>query len=274
MRNTQLQKVRYMVKAECGKSLDSSSTAQDDEINQLIANTQSELAACYDFPFLKGRWDSVVIPGQRFQVFPTALSPQGGSPQANAVIDQERPLAMMIKWNMIWKEVQYGIAEYPELNFRDSDRGQMLDPIQRWQLSDETKYEVWPLPASNSQCRFIGRRCLAPLSYTPILGAELGGQIGGEGGGVIGQEQKTGWNDQATLDLDDLLVTYFVASHLLTREEKPAAKTLELRAQRRLVALLGAYPTRDDSLVVGGGTNRRADRKAIRQIPMVVIAGQ
>jgi len=263
-----------MVKAECGKSLQASSTAQDDEINQLIANTQSELAACYDFPFLKGRWDSILTPSKRFQVFPTALSPQGGSAQANAVIDQERPLAMMIKWNMIWKEVQYGIAEYPELNFRDSDRGQVLDPIQRWQLSDETQYEVWPLPASQSQVRFIGRRCLNPLSYTNVLGGENGQQIGGEGGEVVGQEKKIGWNEQATLDLDDLLITYFVASHLLAREEKIVAKAMEQRAQRRLVALLGAYPTRDDSLVVGGGTNRRTDRKTIRQIPMVVIAGQ
>lgn len=234
-----------MVKAECGKSLDSTSTAQDAEINQTIANIQSWLASAYDWPFLKNRWDSFLTPSSRYQAFPT----QNTLGVTTAPVF-ERPPIVDVKWNQIWQPVLYGIDEYPEFNYLDSDRGQILDPIQRWQFNDETQFEVWPLPASTAQLRFIGQRKLTTLlsSTNPIM-----------------------WNDSATLDLDDLLLTYFVATDYLEREENQKASIEAAKAQKQLMALLGAYPVRSDVVTIGRGAPM--DRKMIRQVPMVLVAG-
>ncbi len=252
MRNTTLGNVRSMVKAQTGKSLDASSTAQDAEINQLIANCQAQLAASYNWPFLKCRWDSFLNPSQRFQTFPTALSPQGGSTSANATIDFERPPLVETKWNNIWQEVIYGIDDIPEFNYLDSDRNQVLDPAQRWQFSDETQYEIWPLPASNAQIRFIGQRQLTTLQ--------------------TGSTTPPTWNDAAFCDLDDLLLTYSVAAEYMVREENPSASLMVEKAQKRLIALLGAYPVRTQVTTIGRGMP--LDRKAIRQVPLVLVGGK
>lgn len=252
MRNSPLGLVRSKVKAETGKSLQSTSTAQDAEINQLIENVQAQLAVSYDWPFLKSRWDSFLTPGTRFQTFPTTLSPQGGAAATTAAISFERPPRLQVKWNNIWQDVVYGIDEYPEFNYLDSDRAQVLDPVQRWQFSDETEFEVWPMPATTAQIRFIGQRALTTLQ--------------------TGASVPPTWNDSALVDLDDLLVAFFVAFEYFSREESPSVKTAYEKAQRRLVALRGAYPVRSQTLTIGRG--QPLDRKAIRQIPLVVVAGR
>ena len=252
MRNSSLGRVRSIVKAETGKSLDVNATSQDTEINQLIENTQSQLATSYDWPFLKARWDSILTPAARFQAFPTNLSPQGGSPVASVAINFERPPRLEIKWNNIWQDVVYGIAEQEEFNYLDSDRSQVLDPIQRWQFSDETQFEVWPMPASTSQIRFIGQRALTSLQ--------------------TGSSIPPVWNDAALCDLDDLLIAYFVSAEYLTREEKPNAQVELQKAQRRLAAVLGAYPQRSETITIGRG--QPLGRKAIRQVPLVLVAGK
>ena len=253
-RNTALSVVRSMVKVETGKSLQVTSTTQDAEINQIISNVQTHLACDYDWPFLKCRWDSFLAPSTRFQTFPTTYSPQGGSTTVTGAINFERPVHCMTKWNQIWQNVVYGIDEYPEFNYLDSDRSQVLDPAQRWQFSDETKYEIWPMPASNAQIRFIGQRALTTLTTQtanlPIT-----------------------WNDAATLDLDDLLVVLIAASEYATREKQPNAQLLEARAQRRLVALRGAYPNRTETITIGRG-GLPYDRRLIRQVPLVLVAGK
>jgi hypothetical protein len=252
MRNSSLALVRSMVKSQTGKSTDASATAQDAEINQIIANCQDQLAATYDWPFLKSRWDSFLTPGTRFQTVPTTLSPQGGSPVATATIDFESVICVAVKWNNIWQTVIYGIDEAPEFNYLDSDRNQVLDPVQRWQFSDETKFEVWPLPASNAQIRFIGQRELTALG-TFTAGAWV-------------------WNDAALCDMDDTLLAYMVAVEYFTREQSPALATMQTRAQKRLDALLGHYPTRTQPITIGRG--QPFDRKAIRQVPLVLVAGK
>jgi hypothetical protein len=247
-RQSTLLTVRNMVKAECGKSLDPSSTAQDAEINQIIANTQALLAADYDWHFLKSRWDSFLSPATRFQTFPTTLSPQGGAAATTAVVNFERPCEMLVKWNMIWQPVLYGIDEYPEFNYLDADRNQVLDPVQRWQFSDETNFEVWPLPAGAAQVRFVGQRQLTTL------------------------QSAGSWNDSALLDMDDLLVAFYVAAEYAAREAKPNAKTLFERAQNRLMAIRGASLSRSQTITIGRG--QPLGRKAIRNVPMVVVAGK
>ena len=253
MRNTPLATVRARVKAETSQSLQSTSTARDAEINQIIYDTQAWLGGAYDWPFLKGRWDTFLTPSTRFQLFPTKFSPQGGAATTDGVINFERPVLVMTKWNMIWQYVVYGIDEYPEMNYLDPDRMQVLDPAQRWQFSDETQFEIWPLPASNAQIRFIGQRALTELQAVPAT-------------------LPITWNDTATLDLDDLLVTFFAAAEYLTRQENPRAKMVIEKAQRRLTSLRGSYPVRTETTCIGRG-NLPFDRKAIRQVPLVMLGG-
>lgn len=244
-RNTTLGQVRYAVKAETGKSLAPTATNQDAEINAIINDIQAWLAATYDWPFLKSRWESILTPATRYQVFPTT-----NNVGLVTALNLERPMSCLVIWNQIWQEVIYGIDEIPEFNYLSSDRNQVLDPIQRWQFDDELKFEVWPLPATGADIRWVGQRTLTTLltSAIPVV-----------------------WNDSATLDLDDLLVTYFASAEYLTREESPRAKLQLEKAQRRLVAIRGGYPVRSQTICIGRG--QPLDRKTIRQIPMVLVAG-
>ena len=218
-----------MVKAETGKSLAASSTQQDAEINQIINDIQAWLAATYDWPFLKSRWESTLATSARYQTFPTT-----NNVGLVTALNLERPMRCLVQWNQIWQDVIYGIDENArEFNYLSSDRRQVLDPVQRrWQFDDELKFEVWPLPASAADIRWVGQRTLTSLltSANPVV-----------------------WNDAATLDLDDLLVTYFASTEYLTREESPRAKIQSEKAQRRLIAILGGYPNRTQTVCIGRG---------------------
>ena len=322
-----------MVKTECQKSLSTSSTAQDAEINQIIADVQSTLCGNRNWPFLKSRWDAYLGPGSRYQTFPST-NDVGLACQINL----ERPADMLVKWNQIWQPIVYGIDEIPEYNYLDSDRNQILDPILRWQFDDEYSYEVWPEPASNAQVRFVGQRAPTALALSVLQSSgssvsnangswsrviSAGGVAGttytnNASGYIIGQVVNAGvtywgmcattltynnsifvaptitgvwvvgpspvgspaptfiyqltWNDGATVDLDDQLVAYYAAAEYLTREENPKVGLELQKAQNRMKTLLGAYPTRSDTYCIGRGMP--LDRKLIRQVPLVLIAGK
>lgn len=295
MRNTPLGTVRAMVKAQSGKSLQSSSTAQDAEINQIISDTQVELSGKLSFPFLKTRWTLNVPAAQRYTAFPT-VSDLGTT--TSPVF--EMPGDCWVKWNMIWQPVVYGIDEYPEFNYLDSDRGQVLDPVQRWQFSDEGKFEVWPLPASPAQIRYVGQRTLTSLLVSATGGTLLKGgfytittfNAGDDFTNVGAVNNATGtnffatgnaptnwthdstltsWNDNATLDLDDSLVSLFAAAKYLTRKESVLAGGVMKEANARLLQLMGAYPARTETYCIGRG--EPLGRKAIRNVPLVLVAG-
>ena len=246
-RNLTLGAVRALVKAELSKSLQTASTAQDAYLNQLIEECQFDLAGEFDWPFLKNRWNATLAASSRYQAFPTA-----NTLGVTVAPSLERPVAMFIKWNQIWEPIVYGIDEYPEFNYIDSDRSQILDPIQRWQFNDETQYEVWPMPASASSVRFVGQRALTSLQ--------------------TGTTTPPTWNDSALLDLDSMLVAYKVAMCYATKEGyKPIfVSYLTDKYQRRLNALRGAYPRRDMVVTVGRGDG--LGRQAIRQVPLVMVA--
>jgi hypothetical protein len=295
MRNTPLGRVVTIVKSESAKSLQQTSTAQDTEIYQIVDDCQAALAGQFDWPFLKTRWDTTVTAGGRYTAFPTV------SNLGNTVnINQERPCDAWVKWNAIWQPVVYGIDEYPEFNYLDSDRNQVLDPVQRWQFSDESKFEVWPLPASTASMRFVGQRQLTTLKQTATSGTLLVGMyytittfVGGDNFSNVGAVNNatgqvfiatgttptnwtngstlTSWNVNATLDLDDLLVALFSAAEYLTRKGAKTAPIVLAKANQRLMAQRGAYPIRTETYCIGRG--EPLGRKAIRQVPLVLVAG-
>jgi hypothetical protein len=251
MRNVPLGVVRQAVKAETQKSMQSTSTVQDAEINQVIYDVQDWLSAEYDWPFLQDRWDVICPAVSRFIPFANLVNDQGIM-GGNLNFERAGDLKTYVKWNQVWQEVPYGIREMEEFNYIDSDRNMVLDPIQRWEFDDQTDFEIWPIPATSQTMRFVGQRVVTELrsSLTPPVT----------------------WNDSATLDLDDLTVKYFAASEYMTRKEQPQiAQLLLTKANKRLMQIRRTYPTIKRPFIVGGAST--FDRRALRVVPMVVVAG-
>lgn len=251
-RNVALGIVRSAVKAELGRSLATTATAQDPELNQIIFDVQSWLSSEYDWPFLRARWDVSVNPGARYLAFPTI-----DDISLTTAINFERPVNLLVKWNLVWQPVDFGISELEELNYLDSDIGQISDPIQRWQFDDESNFEIWPIPGTQATLRFIGQRTLTDLRSS------------------VGPPPV--WNDSATLDLDNLLVIYFTAAEYFARngqEDTAAAKYTLSLATNRMTQVRATYPRRVavEPCVIGGG--RKWDRRMLRLVPMVVVAGK
>lgn len=268
-RNSPLSLVRSIMKAETFQSLQSTSTADDSRNNQLISDVQSQLAGSYDWEFLKKRWSVGVGGSNRFVNFPT--QDDSGLPYG---INFDRPHQLFIKWNNVWQPTIYGIDEYPEYNYLDSDRNQVLDPVQRWQFYDENQFEIWPVTSSGQTLRFVGQRILRPLLITSNSLLAVGGSsIVSVGGKPILTVSGTNpnWNDNALLDLDDFLVAYFAAASWLG-EENPRYKSVLAKAQQRLATIHATNNTRTEPILIGRG--QVFDRKAIRQVPMVLVAGR
>ena len=248
-RNTPLSTVRSMLKAELAKSLQTTSTTQDAEINQILFNVQQWLAGEYDWPFLRSRWDVSAAPGSRYLPYPTV-----DDVGLTAGIDFEHSgdLKVYVKWNNIWQEVKYGIREMEEFNYIDSDRGQVLDPIQRWMFDDESQFEIWPLPASMALLRFVGQRVPTELRSSAS--------------GVL----PITWNDAATFDLDDTMVVYFAAAEYLVRqEEQEAAQQMLARASNRMQQIRAKYPKLEKPCIIG--RNSTMDRRELRLVPLIVV---
>lgn len=248
-RNVPLGVVRSKVKAHCGKSLSQTSTAQDAEINQIIVDTQDWLSSEYDWPFLRARWDIQIPPESRFLPFPTT---DDDSKQTAINFERAGQLRLFIKWNEIWQDVDYGIREMEEFNYIDSDRGQVLDPVQRWQFDDQGQFEIWPINASSQTLRFIGQRVVGDLRQVPLT-------------------VPPNWDDQATLDLDDMMVTYFAsAEYMLREDDSEVAKELLSAGQNRMALIRATYPTIEKPATIIGGSSAY-DRRALRIVPLVVV---
>lgn len=251
-RNVPLGTVRSQVKAETQKSLQTTSTTQDSEINQIIFDTQQWLSSEYDWPFLKARWDVAAALGSRYLSFPT-VDDDGLTTAIN--FERAGQLRLYVKWNQVWQTVDYGIRELEEFNYIDSDRGMVLDPIQRWQFDDEGKFEIWPMPASSQTLRFTGQRTNTELRSS-----------------AFGTLPIT-WDDTKTLDLDDLMVTYYAAAEYCLREKSiEVAKMFLANGATRMSMIRATYPVIQKPATIIGGSSK-FDRRSLRVVPMVVVGG-
>lgn len=233
-RQTTLANLRLMLKAEVGQSVNTAFTQKDSIFNTLLSDTQKWLAGEYDWPFLEDRWDTVLGVGTRYYNNPTTAQVAG----ANNALNFERPVRAQTKWNQTWQDVEYGIG-VDEYNYVDSDLGETQDPVQRWRMASEAKYEVWPIPASGSQTlRFEGQRVMDTLSA-----------------------------DGDTADLDDMLIVYFAAANLLQSAGMKNAPIMLAAAQQRLARLRGSYSSRTREYIIGG----QDTKGATRIVPMKIV---
>lgn len=246
--NSTLAFVRGMVKAEAAKNLDSTSNAQDNEMNQIIYDVQEWLASDYPWPHLRRRWDVAVGAGARYVTFPT-VDHLGETTSID--VGRLGDIKVFVKWNAVWIPVIYGIDEIEEFNYLDSDANAVLDPVQRWFLGGNgTTFEIWPKPASAQTLRFAGQRVMTALysSLSPLT-----------------------WNDAATLDLDGQMVAYFVIAEYLAREKKPNAQYFLGLATSRMNQIRRTYPRVEKPVVIGGAD--RFDRRALKAVPLVLVGG-
>lgn len=216
-----------MLKAEVGDDLSPSvSTADSARFIQLLSNKQQELAAMWDWPFLRQRPQVTMVGGTRFYTLPSAPA-----------INYDRPHYCQVSWNEIWMSMEYGIRE-TDYNLVDSTTTppQANDPVQKWMITSATQFEVWPVPVTAQIVQFT--------SYNPT-------------GALV--------NLTDPCVLDDLLLVLSVAAGELARRKSSDAPIMIQRANARMVLLRAAGPTRDNVFTPGcrKDLNHKSGRKVL-----------
>ena|SRR5208337_2064596 len=246
MRETPLGAVLGFLKAEVGYAA-GANVVSDITLAQLLDQQQKWLATEHDWPFLKERWDVQVAPNIRYPALPT-VDDLG---TVSVPIDFERPVQVSRFYNNYWDDVDYGITDQ-DYNYVNSDQNVVLDPIQKWEMSDEGNFEVWPIPATQQTVRFNGQRLPGSLvSYAgqvPTMGAL-----------------------STLLDLDDMMVVYFTAVEVLTDLGNPKAQLKLAKAMQRFSQCRGNNPKLDKIRTLGGSPGIRGSVRK-RLVPMKVIA--
>lgn len=192
MRGATLASLVTRTKEALGASL--SSALGQNFLNTIKGHIRLEYERLYDefdWPHLTGHWgDKPAAAGQRYYDLPETLS-------------LETLNEVYVRWGSVWRPLSrgFGPAQY---NAGDSDSNYRSDPIQCWRPCDDDQIEVWPLPASASTLRFVGKK-----KFTPLV------------------------DDNDHADLDDRLISLFAAGVLLQRRDsKEAAVVLAMAAQR------------------------------------------
>lgn len=165
-RGTTLSELRMKVRAEARLSANTSRGIDaNDPIDQAINRVYETFWDDYDWPFLRVHREDAGKPlyaGQRYYDFPEDLAPETVS-------------EVWAKFGDIWHKLEYGIRPYiyNELN---SDENERSDPPLRWEVRDDRQFEIWPLPASDGELRFVGKRAWREL-VNPTDRAEIDDQL-------------------------------------------------------------------------------------------------
>lgn len=213
MRNVTLNELVEQVRAECRLSTNQSRGLDDiSNIVQMIKRIQETLYDEFDWPFMridKTEATKTLSAGQRYYDFPVNMN-------------MERAFSLWTNSTSVWTELPQGIslADYSQIN---SDDNMRADPPLKWDIINETQYEIWPLPASNgSQVRFDGMKKLTVLV-----------------------------DMEARADLDDKMIVLYVAAEILAANKQPDAQVKLEHAQRRKATLQGRLVSKK-RLFMGG----------------------
>jgi hypothetical protein len=216
-RGQTLGKLLTDLRAEIGFATDSTvGQSENPALKVLLQRTQEILYDEYDWPHMQGVWYDVTLSaGQRYYDIPSQ-------------INYERAVRAQTLWGNIWSPISYGF-DTSVYNLHDSDNDQRADPPEKWRLYSATKFECWPMPATNGgKIRFIGTRKLATFEA-----------------------------ESDVADLDDRLIVLFAAAERMAG--KPRGKALTTLAGRRL-AILKARSNKSDSFRVGETRDNGANR--------------
>ena len=213
MRNVTLNELTEQVRAEARLSTNASRGLDDlSNIQQKIRRVQEELYDEFDWPFMRiSKEDATktLAAGQRYYDFPTNLN-------------MERAFTLYTNTQSIWTPLEQGIsmATYSE---QDSDENERSDPALRWDIHNETQFEIWPLPSSNGGLvRFDGLKKLTSMVDT---------------------------GDRA--DLDDKMIVLFVAAEILAANKQADAQLILEKANRRKATMQGRLVSKK-RLFMGG----------------------
>jgi len=202
---TALSTLVTMLKGEIGAST-TIGTGTDAELKVLLSNKQKFLAALRDWDSLRLQATVGLLAGARYATKPA--------------INFNRPFKVEAKINDFWTQVAYGIGA-DEMNIYDSDVLETADPIQAWQHYGLTQFEVWPIPATAQNIRFIGQMNLGALVSTTA--------------------------PEDTCTLDDLMLVLFTAADILADANSPGAQRKAANAQTLAASLVSGTVRRQPS---------------------------
>lgn len=198
-RGTSLNELVRMVRQEAGQSTNAALGQNTVEsLKHKIRRQQEVLWREHEWTHLRVERDISLQAGDRYYNFPSDLS------------NSHRVDAVGVFYEGEWRPVDFGIT-LGHYNTLDPAADERQDPVQVWDLYEDSQLEVWPLPESNgSLLRLRGTRNLRPLVDN---------------------------NDLA--DLDDQLIATFVAAEIVARQNQRDGQALLSVAQSMLARLKG-----------------------------------
>ena len=219
------------VRADAGQSMNPALGRQMREtIVKLIQRHQRRLWDDYTWPQLRVRRYLRLQAGQRYM-----------QPPPDMKID--RIESVSLSWGQVWVPLVYGInhQNYSEFNSPEKIRS---SPVVSWMISEDEQIEVWPVPGDDGdlppnppEYDVHGE---VPPNYTNWLMVT----------GIRDLRPLIKEDDKA--DMDDQLLTLYVAAELLARANAPDAGSKLQQASQRLFRLRGNMEKRRNFTLAGG----------------------
>lgn len=220
-----------MVRDECGMS-SASSRGQDNlaYVQRLVKRHYETLGDEFDWTFLRVDNDDAtkdLQAGERYYDFPV-------------VMDQRNTIECWTFYGNVWVPLDYGITmqNYTSMNPETNQRG---DPQTNWRIKSDRQFEVWPLPAANTnKVRFTGKKK---------------------------QEALTG--DTSRADMDDQLIVLSVSAEILSKKGGKDAEVKIAALTQRRISMRALYSDRDKVRIGMGESVNDSQRRwpRIRAFP-------
>lgn len=226
-----LQEIIDDVRADAGMSLNPAQGRQTrDTIVKLIQRHQRRLWEDYTWPHLRVRRFLRLQAGLRYM-----------DPPADMKIDRIESISL--SYGKTWVRLDYGLTNQNYTEFNSPERWRS-DPVCAWMISENEQIELWPIPATDGD----------PPPDPPTQ--DIYGEVGPNYNNWL---MVTGIRDLKPLvaeydraDLDDQLLTLYVAAELLARANAPDAQAKLQQASQRLFRLRGNLEKRNNFVVAGG----------------------
>jgi hypothetical protein len=218
-RGTQLQELVAMLRAETGRSQNVAvGVSELDNLKTQLRTRQEILYDEYDWPFLTVERSVTLSAGQRYYDFPSDLN-------------YDRLNCVKFKYGGEFVDVERGI-DFDDYSVYDSNQDERSSPVVKWDVRNTgsgEQLEIWPIPNAAGSIHFFGTKSLAPLVQ-----------------------------DDDRVDLDDILIVFFVAAEILARQKSPDAKNKLDLANSRLLKLRQNSQSASKTIQVGLGNRGRS----------------